>query len=63
MTKPRNWATINVRRQATSEAPQAKFGPPKPEVLPVERPEEKAKKEQRAEWLKGIMEAWGDESV
>lgn len=62
MTTRRNWATINFHRQATSDAPPSKFGPAKPEVLPVESPEERAKKDQRAEWLRGIMEAWGDES-
>lgn len=61
MTKPRNWATINYHRQATSDAPPSKFGPAKPEVLPVESPEALAKKEMDAEWLKGILEAWGDE--
>lgn len=64
MTKPRNsWATINYARQATSEAPPSKFGPAKPEVLPVESPEALAKRERDAEWLNGIMEACEEEEV
>lgn len=59
-SKRPNWGTPHLVRRKGSDSPPPKLNGARPEVLPQESPEARAKKKERAAWLADVMK-WEEE--